>query len=165
MSHTQRSRNKLRRKYPLLRWPFAYTEGTVRYFCTAAAHTQQPALPCAVRSTVTAYCPNFEVFGTPEVFGMRCAKSVWRRRLWLAMLCSCPPLAPGWGRTCPGRGGKGQRPLSFLGGGPPLGRREHIPLRARETQPQEHRGAALPRRALPLTGAVARGRQRHPPVT
>lgn len=53
MSHTHPSRNKLRRKYPLLAWPFAYTEGTARRLCAAAAHTQQPPLPGAARSART----------------------------------------------------------------------------------------------------------------
>lgn len=64
-----------------------------------------------------------------------------------------------------GRRTKGQRPLPLLGGGPSLGRREHIQLPAWETQPREHGATAPPPAALPLTAAVARGRQKYPPVT
>lgn len=46
MSHNEHSRNKLRRKYPLLQWPFASTNGTVR--CSWRGGCTHNGKPCCL---------------------------------------------------------------------------------------------------------------------
>lgn len=75
-------------------------------------------------------------------------------------MCSCPALAPGWGRTCAGKGRKTPAAAAATRRGPSLRRGEHThPTPC----PRNAATGAPPPWALPLTGAVARGCRRHIP--
>lgn len=101
MSHNRHSRSKLRRKYPLLQWPFAYTNrnNAVVFLCSCSRSSDSS---CSAPDAVPAYHPNFPAL-------IRCAKSTGRKGPLpprSVTLCS-----PGRGRTCQGKGGKGAAAL------------------------------------------------------